>query len=229
MGRQVRLHVLLVAQSATARAIGGPEMRENFSTRILVRYSLNAWHMPVPAGQPHPDAQPARRPRPSRPPRPRPGDTGAEPVGRRSPTVGDVRRPLPGRDRPGLGEAGHPGGRPRCRVWCPTVLDVGACPSTTTTAGVDLRTASPAVVPSRARTAVGLLGAAAALPVSVWRPETGRRKAVVPPSVRRVALRTGQTGTTLCFYVSVEKSWAGPRVPDRSRQPAQARAAAPPS
>lgn len=28
MGRQVRLHVLLVAQSATARAIGGPEMRE---------------------------------------------------------------------------------------------------------------------------------------------------------------------------------------------------------
>ncbi|WP_053640276.1 MULTISPECIES: hypothetical protein [unclassified Streptomyces] len=31
MGRQVRLHVLLVAQSATARAIGGPEIRENFS------------------------------------------------------------------------------------------------------------------------------------------------------------------------------------------------------
>ncbi|MFF5442193.1 hypothetical protein [Streptomyces achromogenes] len=42
MGRQVRLHVLLVAQSATARAIGGPEMRENFSTCILVRYTLNA-------------------------------------------------------------------------------------------------------------------------------------------------------------------------------------------
>lgn len=44
MGRQVRLHVLLVAQSATARAIGSPEMRENFATRILVRYT------PLPAG-----------------------------------------------------------------------------------------------------------------------------------------------------------------------------------
>ncbi|MGW1794260.1 hypothetical protein ACWCO0_25860 [Streptomyces tubercidicus] len=42
MGRQVRLHVLLVAQSAPARAIGGPETRENFSTRSLVRYTLNA-------------------------------------------------------------------------------------------------------------------------------------------------------------------------------------------
>ncbi|MER6914610.1 hypothetical protein ABT354_23295 [Streptomyces sp. NPDC000594] len=42
MGSQVRLHVLLVAQSATARAIGGPEMHENFATRILVRYTLNA-------------------------------------------------------------------------------------------------------------------------------------------------------------------------------------------
>ncbi|MFF3706764.1 hypothetical protein [Streptomyces phaeochromogenes] len=55
MGRQVRLHVLLVAQSATARAIGGPEMRENFSTRILVRYTLNAWRMLVPEVSPIPD------------------------------------------------------------------------------------------------------------------------------------------------------------------------------
>ncbi|MEU7088125.1 helicase HerA domain-containing protein [Streptomyces achromogenes] len=54
MGRQVRLHVLLVAQSATARAIGGPEMRENFSTRILVRYTLNAWRMLVPEVSPIP-------------------------------------------------------------------------------------------------------------------------------------------------------------------------------
>ncbi|MET8944581.1 pRL2-11 [Streptomyces sp. NPDC004542] len=54
MGRQVRLHVLLVAQSATARAIGGPEMRENFSTRILVRYTLNAWRMLVPQVSPIP-------------------------------------------------------------------------------------------------------------------------------------------------------------------------------
>ncbi|MFD8646271.1 hypothetical protein ACFV14_38910 [Streptomyces zaomyceticus] len=42
MSRQVRLHDLLVAQSATARAIGGPKTRENYSTRILVRYTLNA-------------------------------------------------------------------------------------------------------------------------------------------------------------------------------------------
>ena len=54
MGRQTRIHVLLVAQSATARAIGGPEMRENFSTRILVRYTLNAWRMLVPEVSPIP-------------------------------------------------------------------------------------------------------------------------------------------------------------------------------
>ncbi|MFE6461121.1 pRL2-11 [Streptomyces cinereoruber] len=60
MGRQVRLHVLLVAQSATARALGGPEMRENFSTRILVRYTLNAWKMLVP--EVHPAPKPTRHP-----------------------------------------------------------------------------------------------------------------------------------------------------------------------
>ncbi|GAA0898097.1 MULTISPECIES: pRL2-11 [Streptomyces violaceusniger group] len=60
MGRAVRLHVLLVAQSATARAIGGPEMRENFATRILVRYTLNAWRMLVPEVSPAP--APTRHP-----------------------------------------------------------------------------------------------------------------------------------------------------------------------
>lgn len=60
MGRAVRLHVLLVAQSATARAIGGPEMRENFATRILVRYTLNAWRMLVPEISPAP--APTRHP-----------------------------------------------------------------------------------------------------------------------------------------------------------------------
>ncbi|MEU8550957.1 DUF87 domain-containing protein [Streptomyces roseoverticillatus] len=54
MGRQVRLHVLLVAQSATARALGGPEMRENFATRILARYSQNAWRMLAPEITPAP-------------------------------------------------------------------------------------------------------------------------------------------------------------------------------
>ncbi|NEC12533.1 DUF87 domain-containing protein [Streptomyces sp. SID8014] len=62
MGRQVRLHVLLVAQSATARALGGPEMRENFATRILVRYTLNAWRMLVPevVPAPKPTSHPGR-------------------------------------------------------------------------------------------------------------------------------------------------------------------------
>jgi hypothetical protein len=46
--------VLLVAQSATARAIGSTEMRQNFSTRILVRYTLNAWRMLVPEVSPIP-------------------------------------------------------------------------------------------------------------------------------------------------------------------------------
>lgn len=54
MGRAVKMHVLLVAQSATAAALGGPEMRENFATRILARYSRNAWNMLVPEVQPAP-------------------------------------------------------------------------------------------------------------------------------------------------------------------------------
>ncbi|MFI9019161.1 helicase HerA domain-containing protein [Streptomyces griseus] len=62
MGRQLRMHVLLVAQSATARALGGPEVREQFSTRILARYSVNAWRMLAPEVHPAPKAtkQPGR-------------------------------------------------------------------------------------------------------------------------------------------------------------------------
>ncbi|MEV6408645.1 DUF87 domain-containing protein [Streptomyces bobili] len=54
MGRQLRMHVLLVAQSATARALGGPEVREQFATRILARYSMNAWRMLAPEVHPAP-------------------------------------------------------------------------------------------------------------------------------------------------------------------------------
>ncbi|MGW1784870.1 hypothetical protein ACWCQQ_38050 [Streptomyces sp. NPDC002143] len=54
MGRQVCMHVLLVAQSATARALGGPEVREQFATRVLARYSMNAWRMLAPEVQPAP-------------------------------------------------------------------------------------------------------------------------------------------------------------------------------
>lgn len=54
MGRQLRMHVLLVAQSATARALGGPEVREQFATRILARYSVNDWRMLAPEVHPAP-------------------------------------------------------------------------------------------------------------------------------------------------------------------------------
>lgn len=54
MGRQARTHVIAVGQLMTARAMGGPEMRECFSTRILARYSQNAWKMLVPEIWPMP-------------------------------------------------------------------------------------------------------------------------------------------------------------------------------
>jgi hypothetical protein len=54
MGRSVRIHVVTVAQMATTRALGGPEIRENFATRILGRYSRNAWAMLVPEVYPVP-------------------------------------------------------------------------------------------------------------------------------------------------------------------------------
>jgi hypothetical protein len=60
MGRAVRVNVLAVAQMMTARALGGPEARENFATRILARYTMNAWKMlcpevwPMPKSSRHP-------------------------------------------------------------------------------------------------------------------------------------------------------------------------------
>ncbi|WP_019635028.1 helicase HerA domain-containing protein [Actinomadura atramentaria] len=56
MGRAVRMNVIACAQSATANALGGPEMRENFATRILARYTKNAWNMLVPEVQPAPSS-----------------------------------------------------------------------------------------------------------------------------------------------------------------------------
>jgi hypothetical protein len=47
-GRAVRIHVLAVAQMATAKDMGGPEMRENYAVRILARYTANAAKMLVP-------------------------------------------------------------------------------------------------------------------------------------------------------------------------------------
>lgn len=56
MGRAVRMNVLTAAQYATAAALGGPEARENFGTRILARSTNNAWKMLAPEVQPIPRA-----------------------------------------------------------------------------------------------------------------------------------------------------------------------------
>ncbi|MFF8831359.1 helicase HerA domain-containing protein [Streptomyces sp. NPDC015131] len=45
MGRAAKVHVVAVAQYATVEAMGGGDIRENFSTRILIRYTKNAWTM----------------------------------------------------------------------------------------------------------------------------------------------------------------------------------------
>lgn len=54
MGRAVRIHVLALGQMLTARALGGPELRECFGTRILARYTVNAWRMLLPEVWPMP-------------------------------------------------------------------------------------------------------------------------------------------------------------------------------
>jgi hypothetical protein len=57
MGRSGKVNLIGVAQMLSARAIGGPEARENFGIRCLGRYTANAWKMLVPE---------AAMPRPSR-------------------------------------------------------------------------------------------------------------------------------------------------------------------
>jgi len=53
MGRAAKINALAIAQMLTARAIGGPEARENFGIRFLARFTSNAWKMLVPeAAQP---------------------------------------------------------------------------------------------------------------------------------------------------------------------------------
>lgn len=55
MGRSARVNVLAIAQMLTARAVGGPESRENFAVRCLARYTSNAWRMLCPeTPQPRP-------------------------------------------------------------------------------------------------------------------------------------------------------------------------------
>lgn len=45
LGRAAKMHMLGVAQYADSKATGGTDMRENFGTRVLIRYSKNAWIM----------------------------------------------------------------------------------------------------------------------------------------------------------------------------------------
>lgn len=53
MGRSAKVNVFAVAQMLTAKALGGPEARENFGIRCLARYTKNNWQMLVPeAGMP---------------------------------------------------------------------------------------------------------------------------------------------------------------------------------
>ena len=54
MGRQVRVHSLTVAQQATAAAVGGGAMRENYATRVLGRATRNTWRMLAPEITPVP-------------------------------------------------------------------------------------------------------------------------------------------------------------------------------
>ncbi|MER7589352.1 type IV secretory system conjugative DNA transfer family protein [Micromonospora sp. NPDC127501] len=61
MGRSAKVNVLAIAQMLTARAIGGPEARENFGVRCLARYTANNWKMLVPeAAMPRASRTPGR-------------------------------------------------------------------------------------------------------------------------------------------------------------------------
>ncbi|MPZ62907.1 MAG: hypothetical protein GEU93_16765 [Propionibacteriales bacterium] len=60
MGREPMIHMIGIAQLGTARALGGNEARENFSTRVLGRYTQNAWRMLVPEVSPIPKSSKRR-------------------------------------------------------------------------------------------------------------------------------------------------------------------------
>lgn len=54
MGREMRLHILMAGQSATAKASGGAESRESFGARALARATANQWRMLAPQIKPAP-------------------------------------------------------------------------------------------------------------------------------------------------------------------------------
>lgn len=54
MGREMRFHVLMAGQSLTAKAVGGPENRENFGGRCFARATAAQWKMLAPQIKPAP-------------------------------------------------------------------------------------------------------------------------------------------------------------------------------
>lgn len=62
MGREMRVHILMAGQSLTAKAVGGPENRENFAGRALGRATGAQWRMLAPQIKP----APVKRQRPGR-------------------------------------------------------------------------------------------------------------------------------------------------------------------
>jgi hypothetical protein len=54
MGRELRIHVVLVGQSVTSKVTGGPENRENFGARALARATAAQWRMLAPQIKPAP-------------------------------------------------------------------------------------------------------------------------------------------------------------------------------
>lgn len=48
MGREMRVHIILAGQSLTAKAVGGPETRENFGGRMLGRATMAQWKVLAP-------------------------------------------------------------------------------------------------------------------------------------------------------------------------------------
>jgi hypothetical protein len=54
MGRELRMHILMAGQSMTAKAVGGPENRENFGGRAFARATAAQWRMLAPQIKPAP-------------------------------------------------------------------------------------------------------------------------------------------------------------------------------
>jgi hypothetical protein len=54
MGREMRVHIIMAGQSLTAKAVGGPENRENFGGRMFARATAAQWRMLAPQIKPAP-------------------------------------------------------------------------------------------------------------------------------------------------------------------------------